>query len=87
MGFKIWRKDNTGWWLAFDIIFNSKDKADEYIQELNAKYSDKVKYGELSFFSYRDDIKISKDGSIIDLTKQYSKRKGHHKRNYNESLY
>jgi hypothetical protein len=66
MGFKIWRKDSSGWYLAFDAVFENKEKADEQVAELNAKYADRVKFGELSFHPYREDIKLSKDGSIID---------------------
>jgi hypothetical protein len=66
MGFKIWGKDSSGWYFAFDVIFDTKEKADDQIQELNAKYADRVKFGELSFHPYREDIKLAKDGSIID---------------------
>lgn len=66
MGFKIWRKDNQGWDLAFDTVFESREIVDSRIQELNAVWHDKVKYGELAFYPYRDDIKIARDGSIID---------------------
>jgi hypothetical protein len=66
MGYKIWRKDNNGWSLAFDAIYPTKEKVDEAIAEANARYHEMVKYGELTFYPYRDDIKLSRDGSIID---------------------
>ncbi|MFA5759159.1 MAG: hypothetical protein WC942_07395 [Clostridia bacterium] len=64
--YKIWRKDNFGWSIAFDTLFESKEKADEHIAELNAVYHEKVNFGELSFYPYRENIKLSKDGNIID---------------------
>jgi hypothetical protein len=76
MGYKIWRKDQTGWSLAFDVIYSTKDKADEVIEELNARYHELVKYGELMFYPYRDDIKLSRDGKIIDPTLEQTKRSG-----------
>jgi hypothetical protein len=66
MGFKIWGKDSSGWYLAFDVIFDTKEKADDQVSELNAKYADRVSFGELSFYPYREDIKLAKDGSVID---------------------
>jgi len=66
MGYKIWRKDKHGWDLAFDTVYDTKDKADEYIASLNAQYAEMVKYGELSFYPYREDIKLDKNGEIID---------------------
>lgn len=89
MGFKIWGKDSSGWYLVFDVIFDTKEKADDQIQELNAKYADRIKFGELSFHSYREDIKIAKDGSIIDpllpmnKTKSYNPNKRRQSRNCN----
>jgi aminoglycoside phosphotransferase family enzyme len=75
MGYKIWRKDSSGWWPAYDAIFDTREKVEERIAELNATYADKVKYGELSFHPYRDDIKLNKDGSIIDPVLQMNKYK------------
>mgnify|MGYP001045476932 CR=1 FL=1 len=66
MGYKIWRKDKYGWELAFDYVYPTREKVDERIAELNAAYPDKIKYGELSFYPYRDDIVLSKDGNIVD---------------------
>lgn len=66
MGYKIWRKDDTGWWLAFDTVFDTREAVDEYIGSLNAQYAEKVRFGEFSFHPYRDDIKLNKDGSIHD---------------------
>lgn len=66
MGYKIWRKDNIGWSLAFDAVYPTREKVDEAVAELNARYHEMVRYGELAFYPYRDDIKLSNDGSIID---------------------
>lgn len=66
MGFKIWRKDKFGWCLAFDAIFNSQEAANARIAELQAAFHDMISLGELSFYPYRDDIKLDRDGSIID---------------------
>lgn len=66
MGYKIWRKDRNGWSLAFDATYPTREKADEAVAEANARYHELVKYGELMFYPYRDDIKLSRDGSIID---------------------
>ncbi len=78
MGFKIWRKDSSGWYLAFDAIFETKEKADEQVLELNAKYADRVSFGELSFHPYREDIKLAKDGSVIDPLLPMNKLKSKH---------
>lgn len=86
MGFKIWGKDNSGWYLAFDVIFDTKEKVDDYVQELNAKYHDRVRFGELSFHSYREDIKIAKDGSIIDPLLQTSKN-SNNRRSFKNTKY
>jgi hypothetical protein len=66
MGYKIWRKDNAGWSLAFDTVYSTREAVDARIAELQAEHHDKVQYGELSFLPYRDDIKLAKDGSVID---------------------
>lgn len=66
MGYKIWRKDNSGWALAFDTIYQTRELADEGIAELNAVYHYQVSTGELSFYPYLEDIRLAKDGSIID---------------------
>jgi len=68
MGFRIWRKDKTGWSLAFDSVYNTKEEADTHIEELNAAYHDKIKYGELLFYPYREDIELNRNGTIIDNT-------------------
>jgi hypothetical protein len=79
MGFKIWRKDREGWFLAFDIVFPTREKALERIAELNAAHKDLVKFGELEFLPYPEDIKIDKKGDIIDdklpIYRQKSKRR------------
>lgn len=76
MGYRIWRKDNFGWALAYDTVFETREAADERIGSLNAQWADKVKYGELVFYPYRDDIKLDKDGNVIDpfIQKQSRKR-------------
>jgi hypothetical protein len=66
MGYKIWRRDNNIWNLAFDTIFKTEEIVSEYILELNATYNNLVKFGELEFRSYKDDIKLAKDGKIIE---------------------
>lgn len=75
MGYKIWRKDSTGWSLAFDMVFASREAVDEYIGSLNAQYAERVKFGDLSFHPYRDDIKLNKDGSINDPSLQLIRSK------------
>lgn len=65
-GYRIWRKDRFGWELAFDQVFTSKESVDERILELNAQYHDLIRYGELAFLPYREDIRLSKSGGIID---------------------
>ena len=65
-GYRIWRKDRFGWELAFDQVFTTKESVDSRIQELNAQYNDLVKYGELAFYPYREDIRLSRSGGIID---------------------
>lgn len=66
MGYKIWRKDKYGWELAFDTVYPTREKVDERIAELNAVYHDMVRNSELQFHPYREDIKLAKDGSVID---------------------
>jgi hypothetical protein len=66
MGFKIWRKDSQGWSIAFDEIYSTKISVDERIAELNATYHNLVILGELSFYAYPEEIKIAKNGTIID---------------------
>lgn len=87
MGFKIWRQDTSGWSLAFDSVYNTKEAADARIQELNAAYAEKIHFGELAFYLYRDDIKIAKDGSIVDsvLKRRTSKGKRKGKRRKNKA--
>ena len=82
MGFKIWRKDSQGWSLAFDIVYDTKDLAEDRIAELNAVWHDKIRFGELAFYAYPEDIKINKSGEIIDdkLTSIYKKRLPKHKK-------
>jgi len=66
MGYKIWRRDPRGWSLAFDVVYETREDVDERIAELNAEHHDKIRYGELAFYPYRDDIKLARDGSVID---------------------
>lgn len=76
MGYKIWMNNKNEWSLAFDIIFDTKEKADERINELKAAYHEKVLFNEISFHAYPEDIKISKTGNIIDKEiKKIIKRK------------
>lgn len=70
MGYKIWRKDHLEWSLAYDTVFQTREAVDEHIYSLNAQWAEKVKYGELIFYPYRDDIKLDKDGNIISDTIQ-----------------
>jgi hypothetical protein len=66
MNYKIWRKDKNEWSLAFDEIFKSKQEVDDRIKELNAAYYNLVRYNELNFYAYSEDIKLTKNGSVID---------------------
>ena len=66
MGYKIWRRDPKGWCLAFDTVYETREDVDARIAELNAEHNDKIKYGELAFYPYRDDIKLARDGSVVD---------------------
>jgi len=68
MGYKIWRKDNNVWSLAFDTIYETQDKVNDAIAELKARYHELMKYGELEFLPYLDHIKLARDGSIVDST-------------------
>jgi len=70
MGYKIWRRDNNDWNLAYDTVYDTLDEANEYIGSLNAQYSDKVSFGDLEFYPYREDIRLNKHGEIIDATLQ-----------------
>lgn len=79
MGYKIWRKDRKSWCLAFDDVFVTKELVDSRIAELNAIHHELVRLGELSFYPYRDDIKLSRDGEIIDNTAK-ARTVFHHKR-------
>lgn len=84
MNYKIWRKDGNEWSLAFDTIYSSKILVDERISELNAVYHELIRFNELTFYAYPEDIKISKNGFIISnekpkmnikKNKYYNKRK------------
>jgi hypothetical protein len=66
MGYRIWRKDNKAWSLAFDTIYETQDKVNDAIAELNARYHDLIKYGELEFLPYLDHVKLARDGSIAE---------------------
>lgn len=68
MGYKIWRKDKHTWSLAFDTIYDTHEKVQEAIAELNAAYHKLVQYGDLQFTAYLDNIRLNKDGSIISST-------------------
>lgn len=78
MGYKIWRKDSAGWSLAYDTVFETRESAEERIGSLNAQYAEKVKFGELKFYPYRDDIKLDKDGNVVDPFIQNQVRKKSH---------
>lgn len=66
MGYKIWRKDSSGWELAFDTVYPTREKVDERIAELNAVYHQQVHLGELEFLPYLEEIKLARNGSVID---------------------
>jgi len=66
MGYKIWRKDNNVWSLAFDTIYETQDKVNDAIAELKARYHDLMQYGELDFLPYLDHVKLARDGSIAE---------------------
>lgn len=66
MGYKIWRKDSSGWELAFDTVYPTREKVDERIAELNAVYHHQVQLGELEFLPYLEEIKLSRNGNVID---------------------
>ena len=80
MGYKIWRKDLRGWSLAFDTVYESRETVDERIAELNAEHHDKIKYGELAFYAYRDDIKLARDGNVVDDKLPTNKKVRHRRR-------
>ena len=80
MGYKIWRKDLRGWDLAFDTVYDSRESVDARIAELNAEHHDKIRYGELAFYAYRDDIKLAKDGSVVDDKLPTNRSKVHRRR-------
>lgn len=65
-GYKIWRKDKSGWELAFDTVYSTREKVDERIAELNAVYHQQVQLGELEFLPYLENIKLARNGSVID---------------------
>ena len=65
-GYKIWRKDSSGWELAFDIVYPTRENVNDRIAELNAVYHQQVQLGELEFLPYIEDIKLSRNGSVID---------------------
>lgn len=64
MGYRIWRKDNNAWSLAFDTIYETQDKVNDAIAELNARYHDMIKYGELQFLPYLEHVNLNRDGSV-----------------------
>lgn len=70
MGYRIWRKDRSCWSLAFDTIYETQEKVTEAIEELNAVYHQLVKFGELQFLPYLDNINLNKDGSIKEPSKK-----------------
>jgi len=88
MGYKIWRKDRFGWSLAYDTVFATREAVDEHIGSLNAQWAEKVKYGELMFYPYRDDIKLDKEGNIIDnfIQTRGRRRTPTHKRKWKQAF-
>lgn len=56
MKYKIWRKENNKWDLAFDCSF-TKEKVEERISELNAVHNNLVKFGKLQFRYFSEDVK------------------------------
>ena len=66
MGYKIWRKDNNVWSLAFDTIYETQDKVSDAIEELKARYHDMMRYGELEFLPYLEHVKLARDGSVVE---------------------
>jgi hypothetical protein len=84
MGFKIWRRDNQNWDLAFDIIFTSKESAENRIAELNAIWHDPIKFGELEFLAYPEEIKIAKNGSILDKNLPTYRKKNNGRKKHNK---
>lgn len=70
MGYKIWRKDNSVWSLAFDTIYETQDKVNAAIEELKARYHDLIRYGELEFLPYLEHVKLARDGSVVEPIKR-----------------
>jgi predicted DNA-binding protein (UPF0278 family) len=66
MGYRIWRKDNNVWSLAFDTIYDTQDKVNNAIAELKARYHDLIRYGELDFLPYLEHVKLARDGSVVE---------------------
>jgi hypothetical protein len=86
MGYRIWRKDKNVWSLAFDTIYETQDKVTDAIAELKAAYHELMKYGDVEFLPYPDNINISKNGNIVENT-PYRKpnRPAKHNRSYKPS--
>jgi hypothetical protein len=66
MGYRIWSKDKNIWELTFDTIYKTRDLAEEQIAELNAVYKSRVSLGELEFYIYPEEVKIGKNGQIVE---------------------
>lgn len=66
MGYRIWSKDKNVWELTFDTVYKTREQAEDQVAELNAVYKSRVSLGELEFLIYPEEIKIAKNGQIID---------------------
>jgi predicted DNA-binding protein (UPF0278 family) len=78
MGYRIWRKDNNVWSLAFDTIYETQDKVNTAIEELKARYHDLIRYGELDFLPYLEHVKLARDGSVVERPADRPKRRQQH---------
>lgn len=67
MGYRIWSKDKNVWELTFDTVYKTRELAEDQVAELNAVYKTRVSLGELEFLIYPEEIKIAKNGQIVDL--------------------
>jgi len=77
MGYKIWRKDKKEYSLAFDDVFDTKESVDERIAELHAIYHTQFRFGELSFHPYPEDVKLHKNGALMEETLPTHRPKKH----------
>ena len=86
MGYKIWRKDRDGWSIAFDSVYPTKERVEERIAELNARYHNLVKFGELSFYAYTEDVKLDSRGNIVNDQPYKKRRNNRNEFEYKRSL-